>query len=434
MKLVSVVANALTRVSKLVLISGLAIASVTAFTTAAHAQPGRGGGMGMMGGMFGGMGGMGQGMEASYTSRDIDRASEILGFDNGQKEAVKVFFDAYQASFQDEAAKFREKMDKAREAFNEDRDPAVWDGVRKAGEELRAKREKLDAEFNENIKSVCTDAQKPNWPKYERVHRREAGLDRNSFLSGERVNLFTLTEKIEMPSENKAQVTNLLDQYDVELDRELVNREKVQKELMEEGQKLFSNIRGFQDIQNLDGKKINALIEKGREASIRVRDVNRRFFKQIAAALPADKKTGFEEEFQKQSYPMVYRQTRAQRSLDAAIGFGDLTAEQKTAVETIRTNYLRDLATLNTQAAEAQEKQEMEMSFEKMMNFMNQDDPAAQIRTKKRELGDKSLESLKATLNEEQIKRLPAGEEQPEGPRRGGGGGGGGGGRNRDRS
>lgn len=430
MTLASLVASSFARTSRLVLVAGLAFASSFFTAPSSHAQPGRGGGMGMLGGMFGGMGGgMGQGMEASYTSRDLDRASEILAFDNAQKDAVKVFFDAYQSSFQDEAAKFREKMDKAREAFQEDRDPAVWEGVRKSGEELRVKREKLDAELNDNLKSICTDSQKNAWPKYERVHRRETGLERNGFLSGERVNLFTLVEKIEMPSENKAQVTSILDQYDVDLDRELVNREKVQKELAEEGQKLFSNIRGFQDIQNLDGKKINDLINKGREASVRVRDINRRFAKQIAAALPADKKTGFEEELQKLSFPQVYRQARAQRSLDAAIGFGDITPEQKTAIEALRSSYTRDLAALNTQQAELQEKQEMEMSFEKMMDFMNQDDPSAQVRTKKRELNDKTTESLKAILTEEQAKRLPAGDDQPEGR-----GGRGAGGRNRDRS
>jgi len=428
---VSLVASSLARTSRLVIIAGLALASSFLASPSAHAQPGRGGGMGMLGGMFGGMGGgMGQGMEASYTSRDLDRASEILGFDTAQKDAVKVFFDAYQSSFQDEAAKFREKMDKAREAFQEDRDPAVWEGVRKSGEELRAKREKLDAELTDNLKSICTDSQKPLWPKYERVHRRETGLERGGFLSGERVNLFNLVEKIDMPSENKAQVTTLLDQYDVELDRELLNREKVQKELTEEGQKLFSNIRGFQDIQNLDSKKINDLINKGREASVRVRDVNRRFSKQIAGALPADKKAGFDEELQKLSFPQVYRQARAQRSLDAAIGFGDITAEQKTAIESLRSSYSRDLAALNLQQAELQEKQEMEMSFEKMMDFMNQDDPSAQIRTKKRELNDKTSESLKSILTEEQVKRLPSGEDQPEGR----GGRGGAGGRNRDRS
>jgi hypothetical protein len=384
-------------------------------------------GGGMMG-MFGGMGGRG-GMDPTYTSRDLDRAGEMLGFDAAQKEAAKTFLDSYQTAFTEESAKFQKVMEKAREAFREDQDPAAWEGMRKAGEELAAARKKLDAEFVDNLKALSTEEQKAKWPKYERTQRREAGLDRGAFLSGERVNLITIVEKMELSTEAKAGLGSVLEQYETDLDRELVNRQKVQEELQADAQKLFGNMRGFRDIQNLDTGKIDELITKGREASVRVRDVNNRYSKQIEGMLPTDAKSGFAEEVKKASFPDVYRQTRTARSLEAAMGFGDLTADQKTQIEAIKSKYAADLVPLNEKLSEAQQKNEMEMNAERMMNWMgNQDDPVREMRQKKRDLGRSVDDSLKAILTEEQVKRLPTddgGDDRPGRRMREGGGGGG---------
>jgi Spy/CpxP family protein refolding chaperone len=178
-----------------------------------------------------------------------------------------------------------------------------------------------------------------------------------------------------------------------------------------------------------------------------VRDVNRRFAKVIEGQLTGDAKSAFAAEVQKRSYPDVFRQQRAQRSLDAAIGFGDLTSDQRTAIEALRSSYGRDLDAINVEHMAAVDKSEAEFSAERMMNWGGDpNDPMRAIRTKKRELNNKVVESLKSILTPEQAQRLPqGGDEEPgrrmrapggdnggggEAPRRrprGGGGGGGGG-------
>jgi hypothetical protein len=82
---------------------------------------------------------------------------------------------------------------------------------------------------------------------------------------------------------------------------------------------------------------------------------------------------------------------------------------------------------MNEKMAEAQAKTEMELNAEKMMNFMDQDNPVNDLRRKKRELGSAADESLKKILTEDQVKRLPA-DQGGDGDRRGRGGPGGGGG------
>jgi hypothetical protein len=413
---------------RLVVAAGLAIAAVavTVPTSTVQAQPGGG-----MMGMFGGMGGRGQGNDPTYTSKDLERAGEMLGFDASQKEAAKTFLDSYQTAFTEEAGKLQKAIEKAREAMREDNDPSAWDGVRKAGEEMAVTKKKLDAEFVENLQAVCNDDQKAKWPKFERMQRREQGLERGAFLSGERVNVMGILEKMELSTEIKGSLATVLDQYETDLDRELVARAKVQEELQADAQKMFGNMRGMRDLQNLDMGKIDELITKGRDASVRVREVNGRYAKQIEGMLPADSRAAFAAEVKKQSFPEVYRQTRTARSLEAAMGFGDLTADQKTQIEAIKTKYAADLVPMNEKMSEAQAKTEMEMTAEKMMNFMgDQDSPVAELRRKKRELGTAADESLKKILTEEQIKRLPAdggNEGDRPGGRRGGGAGGAGG-------
>lgn len=412
-----------TGAGRMVMAAGLAVAAIAVTVPAADVQAQPGGMWGMFGGGMGG--GRGQGTDPSYTSRDLDRAGEMLGFDASQKEAAKTFLDSYQTAFTEESAKFQKAMEKARDAFREDQDPAAWDGVRKAGEELAAAKKKLDAEFVENLQAVCTDEQKAKWPKYERTQRRETGLERGAFLSGERVNVINILDKMELSTEVKGSIATVIDQYETDLDRELVNRTKVQEEIQVEAQKLFGNMRGMRDLQNLDTTKIDEIITKGRDASVRVRDVNNRYSKQIEGMLPAEQRAAFAEEVKKASYPEVYRQTRTARSLEAAMGFGDLTADQKTQIEAIKTRYAADLVPMNEKMAEAQAKTEMEMNAEKMMNFMDQDNPVNELRRKKRELGTATDESLKKILTEDQVKRLPA-DQGGDGERRGRGGAGGG--------
>lgn len=427
--------------SRTVAVAGLALAMAIP-ATSAMAQPGR-----MMEMMGGGMMGRGGGGEATYSSRDLDKAAQIVGFDEAQREGARAFFEGYQEKFLAESQAFREKMEKIRDEARETGDWSIMQNLREPAEKFEAERKLIDKQLMDDLKALCTEEQAAKWPVFERTIRRERGLGRGSFMSGESVNLFEVVEKLELNNETKAAVQQTLGQYDLELDRELQNRERVQQELQKDAQGMFGNMRGFQDLQNLDMNKINELVNKGREASGRVRDINRRFAKVIEGQLTGDAKTAFSTEVQKRSYPEVFRQQRTQRSLDAAIGFGDLTSDQRTAIEALRGSYNRELDAINVEHMAAVDKSEAEFSAERMMNWGGDpNDPMRAIRTKKRELNNKMDESLKAILTPEQAQRLPqGGDEEPgrrmrapggdnpgggEAPRRrprGGGGGGGGG-------
>jgi hypothetical protein len=333
--------------------ASLALAAVS--TPSVFAQGGgRGpGGGGPFGGMFGGGGA--QMYEPSVNSKDLDSFAKLFGLDATQKETVKTLFDGYQQGFTAKAKKVREELDAIREEAREARDPELF---REMGEKTMAfqkERQKMEASFLDDFKVVLTEDQAQKWPKFERMRRRDTTIGRG-LMSGERVNLYELVDEMKLDAEPRAALDPTLDQYDVDLDRELIERNKMYEQIQEKMRDFFQDPQGADE-----------WIKKGREAAVKVRDVNRRYADQLEQQLPADKRAGFRENFRKQSFPQVYRETYSTRVVDAAGKLSDLDASQKDAVNTLRETYYRDLATIQRDMEKAQEEQEMNFSISGMM-------------------------------------------------------------------
>ncbi len=170
------------------------------------------------------------------------------------------------------------------------------------------------------------------------------------------------------------------------------------------------------------------LIQEGRDAAVRVRDVNRNFAKQIASALPDDQKAAFTDAFKKASFPDVYRPTQTTATLKAAAGLTDLTGDQKDAVKKLSDTYDHSLSTVNDKLAAAQEDAEMKFNIADMRNRFQgggggQDNPRQQLGREKRDLDRTTTDALKKILTDDQAAKLPKPDQQNG---RGGGGGQGG--------
>src|SRR5258705_10948404 len=99
-------------------------------------------------------------------------------------------------------------------------------------------------------------------------------------------------------------------QYEAELDRKLAKRNDMWDKAMDRGQEYM------QAFQNQDFGKLQEQFDKLRDASMHVRDVNRRYERQIESILPEDQRAKFADEFKRDSFPMIYRQSFASRTLD----------------------------------------------------------------------------------------------------------------------
>ncbi len=393
----------------------LAVSPVLVGGGVAQAQPGEGR-RGMGGGPGGMMGGMMGGNTPPISQRQAERYYEMLALTPEQKEAAATLFDAYQDAARASQEGMREKMDGIRAEFEETRDPSVWQGMRDIMRKSREERTKLDEGFFEDLKVVLTPEQAAGIERVERAHRRETGA-RQGLMSGERVDLVAMVDEPDIKTalgDSRAKLTDSLVSYEEEMDRAIKNRDEVRAEVAE----------GFQEArQSGDAEKMNEIIEKGRQASARVRDVNRKYARLMMETLEGDAKVAFEKRFKEQSFPEVYRPTRAARAIDGAMGLNDLTPEQKTQVEELKASYARAMEPLNEKLAKATQENEETMTAEGMMRMFGggpQEGPLADARRERREQMNDTVEKLRKILTPEQVERLPSGNDE------GGPGGGGG--------
>lgn len=390
----------------------------------AQGQPGRGGGDaqreggrqpggprgGGPGGMFGGMGGMGgmqQLFEPPVSSRDLDKYAKQLGLDKEQTEVLTSLLEASQQEFNEAAKTAREQMEKLREEAREARDPEVWREMGAQMETFRKARQKMEDTFFSDFKDILTEEQAAKFPKIERQRRREQTIGRG-LMSGERVDLIRTVEELNLTPDQAAPLQPTLDLYEADLDRELTARNAVYEESQ-------GKIREMFEAGNMDD--MQKVLEKGREASKRVRDVNRRYARQLESMLPAEAQAKFTEQVRRESFPMVYRPTQAGRAIDAAKAFTDIDETQKSALATLSENYTRELGSLNKQLEQATLDREENITAQDLMSRGfggrgGDEGPMGELREKRRDLDSTTMDKLRALLTPEQVEKLPRREDR----------------------
>ena len=386
------------------------------------------------GGMFGGGGSGMRGMfEPSVTTRQIDAMKGTLKFSKEQDEAVKALFDAYQDSSNDLISQAREKMDAMREemraAMGEGGAAGGGDAFKKMGEEaekMRKARKDLETSFFNDVKSVLNPDQIQKWPSVERAHRRESSVGRG-LMSGERLDVVRMVEDLKLADADKSALATVLEQYEVELDRDITARNEVYDRVQSKMRELM---------QSGDTEQMQKLFDEGRAASVKVRDVNRRFARQVEGTLPEEAKAKFTDTVNRDSFPLIYRPTMGTRTIEAANKLSDLDDGQKTSLQSIADSYKRELGTINKEMEGAYQKREASFSPADLMGgrgrggmgdgggggMFGDDEQSQQLRERRRTLDETTIEKIKALLKPEQVEQLPT-RERGDGPAAGGGGG-----------
>lgn len=347
-------------------------------------------------------GGMGEMLQPAFSTRDMERYADFLNLTPEQRDAAKALVEGYQSEYERIAREMRDASDAAREEFRDTRDFTVWDDLRPKFEAFQKRRRELEQSLFNDVKVLLTDDQTSRWPALERLRRRDQSL-RRGFLSGEAVDVIRLFDDLKPPPELRDRAKPILDQYEMEIDRALVERD----ERYEDG---FS--RGMDLWRAGDLAAVADVFNKAREAAVNVRDANRRYARQVEAVLPDDLRESFSRQFLERSFPRVYRPSDAQRALDAAAAFNDLSPDQRAALAELRASYSRELQSANRRWADAIEQQELTITPMDLMRGGG--NPAVRdARVARRDLDRRTLDKLRALLSEDQSARLPE-------PRRGG--------------
>jgi hypothetical protein len=359
------------------------------------------------------IGGGGPGGASMIPKRSIEKYSKLLGLTAEQKEQALVIYSGYSAAMDSRRKAFTEAIDEVRRTSEDAGDHTVFlEKMPKIEQEHRETTKKLESDFFSDFKSILAGKQEESWGRVERARRREVGLAGGS-LSGEAMDVTELAEGLKLEGDAARSLTQILDQYEMEMDRMLVA--KAAK---------GGDSPAWSPGKPIDIEQLQEAMKKAREDGMKVRDVNREAARKIQDLLGDEQRATFANEVRKRTFPRVYRTPRVSKDLDAALKLSDLDASQREQIEQVKSTYGRDLEPVNASWAKAVEEAEASGQSgslggggSRMMMSMG-DDPEALKEAKKarRELDEATSKKLRTILNDSQKERLPKPDADEDGP------------------
>lgn len=370
-----------------------------------HAQ------MGMMG-----LGGeMGDLVKPSHNPRLLKEYAQILGLSADQKRAADELLVAYQTEFRDSVSRLEEIYQSISE---EAQDSGEWELYQQAFPNVMVKfmkkAEKLNNTFMSDLKAILDDQQAARFDGVERLHRRKSSFKMDlSGLAG--VDLFETVAGLRLDPGAGSAAAAALDQYSVELDRELISRDKMFRGFLDDMAKFLEKGESFNDEPEFMQKWMKDMNESGK----RLEAVNARYVPTVRAALPESEQTAFDTQIKKSKYPAIYKETYAGRVFDAVDKMSDLDATQKEGIKTLKESYTRDSAAADDKWAGVQDDLKANLSDEQSMFgqgvwMIRQDPKYVEARDARKGIDDKAVEAVKALLTEAQRAKLPKKNYRPE--------------------
>lgn len=386
---------------------------VAAAVGAVGVWPGASMAQGMRAGVRAGAAGMGQ---SPISQRELETWARILQLSRQQREAVETLHGVYQTEYRAQTKGLQELIRTTQAEFMESQDPSVFNDIQGRSAKFTDQMTALDKQFMEDVKAVLDAEQAERFPRVERHHRRVKLLP-SGMLSGESANLVTVVEDLGL-GEPSGELRDVLDQYEVELDKALTDRAAERKALEKQSQEMMKDF----DPAKMDFSRIRQMMKDLRASGVKVRDVNDRYARRLAAVVPEEKRADFEARARRALFPAVYRDPYAVKALDASLGFDDLSAEQRDSLNAIKQTYERERAAANEIWAAAIAVEEKDgggdpfMGFGRLVPGGSDDKPseAEEARKARMALDKANLEKIKMVLTDDQKDRLPErGEQNP---------------------
>lgn len=338
----------------------------------------------------------------------LERYCGVLGYDEGQRTAAKTFHEDYlrvvaeaDKTLADANKKMKEMMDDG------DHQEAMKKMGENHGKYAKAKSDAA-AQLLSNLKDLMKPDQSARWEKLERMRRRES-IGGGFMVAGASVDLIDVIGALKLPDAENAKIAGPLDEYERDFDHAIADYNRFQSRREEEQKK---KEKGGDDKPsfNIDMEEIQKMMEEDRKEAGKLRDVNKSFVGRLGAALSEEWKKKLEKEWLNRAYRRIFSEPHTLKQLKTAVGFGDLTAEQKTKVSEMLETYQKELDSANAKWLEEQQRAEADGKDGGGLPFMGDDNTPEGLkkaRTARQELDKKFSKSLREILSDEQKDRLP---------------------------
>jgi hypothetical protein len=372
-------------------------------------------GEGMFGAMFG----------PSVTKADFKSYIGLLGLDKEQAEAAETVYRQRLENYEVKGKPMQELLVEALKKMGEmmtrgehQQEPDNLEQLSKAAVEIQSERESMARGVMEDLKALATTAQLERWPKVEMAERRNTLMRFQPLMMapGALVEMRALVETtlakkgIEQPVEmGKQQIEQTLEAHDLAID------EQARLAVPIDARMRTSMGMGSKATPEQQQEMMKAMGE-GWQIAERVRKAHEAAIKSIAAVLSDSTRAVFMDEYHARAYPAIYRTTHAERVLEAAAGFADLSDEQRGQIKTMREEHLAKLKEMRPKAAEqiveqnrvqaelmAAKDDEARMKLMERMNAAYKDNLRELMRTADKDV----IKRARAVLTESQREKLP---------------------------
>lgn len=357
----------------------------------------------------------------------FDRTSRVLGLTEEQVAGARALQQGHLDALRPLQDEFRQASEEAREHFRETRDLSVFEALNEKTESLRRAMNAAAEAFKDDFRVMLTPAQMERWPRFERALRRErANSGGVVFMSvpGERVDLFRLLDSIDLSDEQRAELDPALERYELELDAALTERLRI-NDRSPGPRPAGAGVPAPVTVRIEDPEALTRWFDEMRGASIRLRDLNRRFAREAESVMTPEQAVAFRDRYLRESYPGVYAaRRRGEEAIRQASSMDDLTAEQGQRLDELREKYQRESEALDERARRALDEAALpaaregrggEARVEVRTTMMITSDgttttmdsgQTGEFARERRELESRTLDSVRVLLNENQRLRL----------------------------
>ena len=267
--------------------------------------------------------------------REFDLMVRMLEFDEVQQEIATELFTVLQSEFGEMSTVAGEMSSGAREEFQRTRDPAVWQELGRRLADFEEKTEEIGEQFYEDVKILLTEEQLPLWEKFERRRFRGRAITRQEqMISGAGVDLVVLTEEMQLDEEQQELIQDVVEQYEVDLDRKLRAYRRVADEQQEQAEEIGQNGNWMENME-----KFNEIFAKVRDELIQVRAIHERYLTLLSSRLGEEASAELTSRFNAAAYPEIYRDSYVDTGLRRVMELDSLSAEQREFVAGVKANW-----------------------------------------------------------------------------------------------
>ncbi len=275
---------------------------------------------------------------ARLTSRSVTAYGELLGLGPEQTEIARALHDGYLNGVEAVAEERRGALRELKTAHQgEKHSLEIKERVLEITTAFENESARVEAAFFRDLRLVLDEDQAVQWPRVERLRRRETTL-RLGWYSGDGIDLIAMTRVIAGERDLGPEVEAALETYELQIDRALVIKARELAEMLD---------AVSDPTRSLAPSDYAEMGQTKRSVGLHVRNVNRRHARVIESLLPEDIAPAFHDELLRRSFPKIYRESRTDRLFTAADRLDDLSIDQRVSLGQLRESYRRQRVAAN---------------------------------------------------------------------------------------